>query len=160
MSNQNQYYFIFYHIINYVNVCIKHNAKWPFVLLTTLCLHSISTFYSLFNIINMFTEKKISFLFILLMSRSVSETPCENEPCHNGGICIQEGELFTCDCPLSYSGSKCEGKMIFWENVNISICVTVNFFGALRGSCFNRSIKQSDFAMVIHCMWIANAICV
>lgn len=86
------------------------------------------------------------------MSRLVSETPCENEPCHNGGTCIQEGELFTCDCPLGYSGSKCEGKRIFLENVNISFCVTINFVGALRGSCFNRSIKQSDFAMVIHCM--------
>lgn len=33
---------------------------------------------------------------------------CLSNPCQNGGICVQEGAMYTCNCSLSYSGTHCE----------------------------------------------------
>ncbi|VDI40497.1 Hypothetical predicted protein, partial [Mytilus galloprovincialis] len=44
----------------------------------------------------------------LYFQLKVSETPCDDEPCRNGGTCIEVGESFNCDCPIGFNGSKCE----------------------------------------------------
>lgn len=42
-------------------------------------------------------------------------TPCDNQPCFNGGLCKAIGDNFTCTCSPGFSGSRCEGKYdLFW----------------------------------------------
>ncbi|CAG2194976.1 Sushi, nidogen and EGF-like domain-containing protein 1 [Mytilus edulis] len=35
-------------------------------------------------------------------------TPCDNQPCFNGGLCKAIGDNFTCTCSPGFSGSRCE----------------------------------------------------
>ena len=37
---------------------------------------------------------------------------CIPNPCHNGGTCEEGGEVYTCHCPASYRGYKCEGTTV------------------------------------------------
>ena len=38
---------------------------------------------------------------------------CASDPCHNGGICIDEINAFTCICISGYTGVTCETSMCF-----------------------------------------------
>ena len=38
---------------------------------------------------------------------------CASDPCHNGGICIDEINAFTCICISGYTGVTCETSMYF-----------------------------------------------
>ncbi|XP_033745666.1 fibropellin-1-like [Pecten maximus] len=33
---------------------------------------------------------------------------CSLVPCQNGGVCRQDGHMFTCKCPIGYAGKTCE----------------------------------------------------
>ena len=35
-------------------------------------------------------------------------SPCDSEPCTNGGKCSNVGDNFECKCPLRYKGKRCE----------------------------------------------------
>ncbi|XP_071177358.1 fibropellin-3-like isoform X2 [Mytilus edulis] len=51
----------------------------------------------------------IAFISLFLYFQlKVSETSCDDEPCRNGGTCIEVGKSFNCDCPIGFNGSKCE----------------------------------------------------
>ncbi|XP_041457514.1 uncharacterized protein LOC121409671 [Lytechinus variegatus] len=34
--------------------------------------------------------------------------PCFNNPCTNGGTCVEDGEGFTCQCPSGFQGTTCQ----------------------------------------------------
>ena len=36
--------------------------------------------------------------------------PCASGPCNNGGLCINEGNNFKCECALGYTGKQCEER--------------------------------------------------
>ena len=59
------------------------------------------------------TNKLVDFIVDSLDSLNISECPsmdtCANQPCINGGTCVQEvNERFTCLCPDRYTGVVCE----------------------------------------------------
>lgn len=35
-------------------------------------------------------------------------TPCQPNPCQNGGICTPQGNTFSCQCPSTFTGRCCE----------------------------------------------------
>ncbi len=37
-------------------------------------------------------------------------TPCGASACRNGGTCVPAGSSFTCLCPPSFTGARCEGQ--------------------------------------------------
>ncbi|XP_072245890.1 neurocan core protein [Leuresthes tenuis] len=39
---------------------------------------------------------------------SVENNPCQTNPCLHGGSCLQEGDGYSCYCPLGFSGESCE----------------------------------------------------
>ena len=45
--------------------------------------------------------------------------PCEGEPnpCQNDGICIREGEAYSCECIGNYSGDNCEDGGVICETL-------------------------------------------
>jgi hypothetical protein len=52
---------------------------------------------------------------------SVAFTPCQPNPCLNGGQCIPNGLGFLCQCPSNYAGNRCEapGKHSCFEKINL-----------------------------------------
>ncbi len=36
---------------------------------------------------------------------------CSPEPCENGGVCIAEGNSYSCDCLQPYHGKNCKAGM-------------------------------------------------
>ncbi|CAD5112247.1 DgyrCDS1478 [Dimorphilus gyrociliatus] len=48
------------------------------------------------------TENSIGFLFI------APDSPCDLNTCKNGGTCIPNGKLYSCQCPTSFNGENCE----------------------------------------------------
>jgi Notch-like protein len=41
----------------------------------------------------------------------LAPTPCQPNPCQNGGTCIPQGTSFTCQCPFNYNGYCCENRI-------------------------------------------------
>ena len=46
-------------------------------------------------------------------------SPCASDPCLNGGTCSNNGQSFSCSCPVGYNGDRCEieGINIIFKNV-------------------------------------------
>ena len=42
---------------------------------------------------------------------------CHPNPCENGGACVSEATTYICECPIRYSGKKCQGKINNMVNV-------------------------------------------
>ncbi|XP_060775760.1 sushi, nidogen and EGF-like domain-containing protein 1 isoform X2 [Neoarius graeffei] len=40
--------------------------------------------------------------------KSESQRDCRSQPCQNGGTCIQSGDNFSCECPMSFKGRQCQ----------------------------------------------------
>ncbi|XP_071127409.1 uncharacterized protein [Mytilus edulis] len=60
-------------------------------------------------IVAVFVILILTIVFIsLILYFQLKETPCEHEPCHNDGTCIEVGESFNCECSIGYNGIKCE----------------------------------------------------
>lgn len=38
----------------------------------------------------------------------LAATPCQPNPCQNGGVCSPQGNTFSCQCPPTYMGRCCE----------------------------------------------------
>ena len=39
---------------------------------------------------------------------------CSKKPCQNGGVCVDQGDGYLCDCVLGYTGDDCEtGSSLF-----------------------------------------------
>ncbi len=41
----------------------------------------------------------------------VAYTPCQPNPCQNGGTCVSQGATFYCQCPSMYIGRCCETRL-------------------------------------------------
>jgi hypothetical protein len=41
----------------------------------------------------------------------LAPTPCQPNPCLNGGTCIPQGTSFTCQCPSTFTGYCCENRI-------------------------------------------------
>ena len=48
------------------------------------------------------------FILFLLVA-----TQCASFPCYNDGICSEDGQGFTCECPAGFDGPRCEVEGIF-----------------------------------------------
>ena len=35
-------------------------------------------------------------------------SPCGSNPCQNGGTCTPSGTTFTCSCPSTHTGDRCQ----------------------------------------------------
>ena len=47
------------------------------------------------------------------MSLYISEkNTCDPNPCHNGGVCSQQGDHYKCACRRGYTGEQCKSKTI------------------------------------------------
>ena len=46
----------------------------------------------------------------LLYNCIVKSSPCNSNPCLNGGVCSSNGDKFSCKCTSGYTGAKCEKK--------------------------------------------------
>ncbi|CAG5110604.1 Oidioi.mRNA.OKI2018_I69.chr2.g4988.t1.cds [Oikopleura dioica] len=57
-------------------------------------------------------------------------TPCDSNPCKNGGKCKIEGNSFLCRCPYGYSGEHCENDPCFDKCENGGKC-------SIHGSSFS-----------------------
>lgn len=44
--------------------------------------------------------------------------PCFDNPCENGGICVDEGDTFVCKCSTGYHGERCHCKSF----VSVGFC--------------------------------------
>ena len=47
-----------------------------------------------------------------LMLMFVDINDCVDNPCSNGGVCVDRLNGFECDCPVGISGPLCEGKSL------------------------------------------------
>jgi hypothetical protein len=48
---------------------------------------------------------------VYLKLSSLAVTPCQPNPCQNGGICIPQGTTFLCQCPPTFIGRCCETRL-------------------------------------------------
>ncbi len=46
----------------------------------------------------------------MLLNHTVS--PCDSEPCENGGECLKDGDSFNCKCLSGYKGKRCQDEGI------------------------------------------------
>ena len=51
-------------------------------------------------------------------------TPCDDDPCLNGGTCHLKGVFAECSCPLGFHGTQCENMSVCHPEINI--CGTGN----------------------------------
>ena len=56
-------------------------------------------FHSIYN------DENIAFTFLLF---SPIGTACSSAPCYNGGTCSNNGSMFICECPVGFTGFRCE----------------------------------------------------
>ena len=40
-------------------------------------------------------------------------SPCDDNPCRNGGLCVPLITTYTCKCPLGFTGKTCERRKLF-----------------------------------------------
>ena len=67
-----------------------------------------------------------------------------NEPCDNGGVCINTGESgFICDCAPDFKGTKCEMAM----NYNCSIKGCEN-----GGFCVSKKYRVNCIVLFVYNM--------
>ena len=53
---------------------------------------------------------------------------CSSNPCLNGGTCVNSKKKFTCICPRTYKGQRCEGGFDISITGN-EIVIEKAFFG-------------------------------
>ena len=39
---------------------------------------------------------------------SIAAQPCDTNPCRNQGVCMNNGNSYTCQCTAQYTGTNCE----------------------------------------------------
>ena len=58
--------------------------------------------------------------------------PCQSSPCLNGGSCQVNGNNFFCQCPVGFSGTRCETGMLWLDGtfnwVFLGKCPNVTLF--------------------------------
>jgi len=69
----------------------------------------------------------------------VAADPCDSYPCLNGGTCNNIGGSFDCDCPIGWTGWRCEirkfrsvqsvDKNYTWRTMTIIIIPSWSFGG-------------------------------
>jgi len=47
----------------------------------------------------------------------ISDNPCANNPCQNGGTCQPDGNSYICTCPRFYSGVNCQICKLSQKNI-------------------------------------------
>lgn len=54
---------------------------------------------------NLFTVSEVTSTTV------ISHAPCKQNPCHNGGTCVdQADDKYKCVCKIGYEGKNCEEK--------------------------------------------------
>ena len=62
------------------------------------------------NFFKLNIDKIFQFYFNILhlFIKFTGITACTSNPCQNGGNCVENGNAYTCNCPVGYSGTRCE----------------------------------------------------
>ena len=69
-------------------------------------------------------ERNNEALFIFIYLNTKDTSPCQSNPCLNGGICLANANTcsFSCTCQTSFTGPFCAQSIIFIFRVNSKNC--------------------------------------
>ena len=60
------------------------------------------------NSVSLSSSLFLSFYTYILILNHYSADECATNPCRNNGICRSNGDTFTCQCDINYTGDRCE----------------------------------------------------
>ena len=64
-------------------------------------------------IVDLFGYFEVIDNMITIFTNFFSVNPCEPNPCMNAGRCVRgDGLMYTCDCPSTHVGERCDMKGI------------------------------------------------
>ena len=88
----------------------KGSYKSNYHTITTMTNSGFLRYYTLHHpFIVYFTLSNIKECYIF-----ISIGLCDPNPCHNGGVCHQSGDSYTCTCSGDYYGEKCNGMYHYY----------------------------------------------
>ena len=90
-------------------VCSQYQLICAIISSTLLVLLLYSTGRHVHYTIAMYTDLNGEFMILICLSVCISGiNECINNPCLNGGTCIDDMNTFVCDCLSGYIGPLCE----------------------------------------------------
>ena len=93
------------HFFVVIDTHCKGSYKSNYHTIMTMTNSGVLTYYTLHHPFTVyFTLSNIKECYI-----SISIGLCDPNPCHNGGVCHQSGDSYTCTCSRDYYGEKCNG---------------------------------------------------
>lgn len=98
------------------------------------------------------------FIFLDWIIHTAPSSPCDTNPCKNGGTCNANGQSYTCQCSTGYDGENCEnGKLTFivWSvlwfmGINVSSKRAINITVCMCQLNLTNSICNNNPYTCIH----------